>query len=572
MAAAAMIRIGNGDGHSRSSLTHALDHVPFRPNPDADHMRAILLRAVDAAKSAGATYADARAVRVIDQIVTSPEIFGQEWRAPVVAKNLGTVEETERHGISVRALVNGSWGFTASPWWTDDEAVTLARDAVAQARDNAQWSTSRVELAPAPVVTGTWTTPYRIDPFSVSIEEKLAVMRHARMAYHQQYPSAVLDHTADGGFERVMCQHTTRGLATSEGSYIVQHFYKTDIGSRDSHAQLSSVKMRDGHVVFNPDNKDARFDDTPVPVGTGWEAVLDADLRELSRAGAETAYESLVNGATNKFPRTIDIGQYTIVMDGATLGKLIGVTIGRATDIDRIVGDEANDSGTSYLGSDPLTLAGNYSFGSPLLTIHTTRAASVGKITGLPAVQWDDEGLVPTPFTLVQEGVLWDFPTTRERAAMLAPYYARVGRPVTSNGCAVSGDRFGFDLTTVGPPTLVTTPGNADATLDAMVSSVGRGILLTEGMIQTDFQLRQITIVGKMVEIVNGRVGRDLTGGAVQIDAAQLWKNLSTLGGPSTAQVTSDVWEKGRPPQMLSSAIVGVAGLFHNLPIVRKGQ
>src|SRR5690606_10671161 len=64
-----------------------------------------------------------------------------------------------------------------------DEVERAARHAVAQARGNAQARRSAVELAPAEVEPdGRWRTPIRIDPFDISIEEKVDLLFRANAA------------------------------------------------------------------------------------------------------------------------------------------------------------------------------------------------------------------------------------------------------------------------------------------------------------------------------------------------------------------------------------------------------
>jgi predicted Zn-dependent protease len=52
-------------------------------------------------------------------------------------------------------------------------------EAVAVARANAAIRTKPVELAPVPAYRTRWQTPHERDPFSVPLEEKLALIRTA---------------------------------------------------------------------------------------------------------------------------------------------------------------------------------------------------------------------------------------------------------------------------------------------------------------------------------------------------------------------------------------------------------
>ena len=71
------------------------------PAPDAAE-KELVLRAIDAARSAGASYADARITRLSEESVSTRE------------QQLTGVSRSERYGIGIRALVGGSWGFAAT--------------------------------------------------------------------------------------------------------------------------------------------------------------------------------------------------------------------------------------------------------------------------------------------------------------------------------------------------------------------------------------------------------------------------------------------------------------------------
>jgi len=124
-------------------------------------LREILLEAVEAAMSAGAGYADARAELLLRQSVRTREDHVQG------------VSESASEGVGVRAFVDGSWGFAATPDITTDGVVRAARIAAEVAKANAAVERGGVRLAPVEAYGEvTWTAPHEIDPFSVSVEEK----------------------------------------------------------------------------------------------------------------------------------------------------------------------------------------------------------------------------------------------------------------------------------------------------------------------------------------------------------------------------------------------------------------
>src|SRR5437763_4054905 len=136
-----------------------------------DDAVALAQRAVDAARQAGASYADCRVSRNQTQNVSTRD------------RRVQGVVDNETSGFGVRVLVDGAWGFAASRDVTADEVVRVARQAVAQARANRASQLKPVTLAAKdPTRGGTWKSPIRIDPFTVPIEDKVALLMAANEA------------------------------------------------------------------------------------------------------------------------------------------------------------------------------------------------------------------------------------------------------------------------------------------------------------------------------------------------------------------------------------------------------
>jgi TldD protein len=140
-----------------------------RPLPQADaSVRELALLALDAARSAGASYADVRVHNVRNQSVSTRE------------NRVTGLNDGESFGFGVRVLVNGAWGFSASSDLSRVEVQRVARAAAAQARANRRATQRPVVLAPSdPVPDGRWASPIRIDPFTVPIEQKVGLLLRA---------------------------------------------------------------------------------------------------------------------------------------------------------------------------------------------------------------------------------------------------------------------------------------------------------------------------------------------------------------------------------------------------------
>ena len=265
--------------------------------------------------------------------------------------------------------------------------------------------------------------------------------------------------------------------------------------------------------------------------------------------------------------------------DGATMGALVNRTWGVATQLDRALGYEANASGTSIL-TNPLAMLGQLQVAGPHVTITANRSTP----TQLGTVQWDDEGVRPEPFPLIRDGVLVDFQTTREQAAWLAPYYQRQHRPVQSHGCAAAES--GLAITLQHMPNLALEPSATAVTMQDLISSVTKGVLIENGHVETDFQVAGGLLRGQggmMREITNGRLGRPLTGGAIYFKTLDLWKNVTAVAGMSDPGRAGRlaIWVvqhgrlasyKGQPGQATSHSYSGVAATIGHQPLINPAR
>lgn len=271
--------------------------------------------------------------------------------------------------------------------------------------------------------------------------------------------------------------------------------------------------------------------------GTGWEFIHEANIPDQFLSGqlqAACKAQSLTSAIPSK---QAAVGKYTLVCDGATMASLVENTLGVVTQLDRALGYEANANGTTWI-DDPLGMLGTARVASPLVTLTANRSAP----KELATVKWDDEGVEPEPFTLVKDGILVDFQTTREQAAWLAPYYQQHHLAVRSHGCAVAESA--HDIPIQQMPNLSLEPSTSTLRLEDLVADVKAGILL-EGMYctQMDSQARtgwlatnvQDSVTpGSMREIRNGKVGKQLRDGVIMFSSPELWKAVNAVGGPAT--------------------------------------
>jgi TldD protein len=243
------------------------------------------------------------------------------------------------------------------------------------------------------------------------------------------------------------------------------------------------------------------------------------------------------------------------------MAGFVSGTLGTATELDRTLGYEANAGGTSYLGPDPFTQLGT-TLGTPLLRVRGDRSMP----RGLATLKWDDEGVEPDEFSIVENGVLVDYQTTREQAAWLKDWYAKRGKPVRSHGCAFGLSALDMPLQMA--PNLSLMPGPDDTGFNDLVANTKRGIALTGGMIGMDFQSREGVARGTMREIINGKLGSFIIGGECLFSSMELWKSLEALGGAASREQFPGGEVKGEPAQAANHSVAAVPGILKDTAIV----
>jgi len=479
---------------------------------------ALAERAADAARSAGASYADARITLTRSQV---PGFVDGEAR-----------------GFGVRALVGGYWGFLASSIWTPDEAVRLARGAVAQANAHRRGKTRPVEWTTIPVVRrGEWVMPVKYDPFNIPIEEKIDIMAaFADIASTAQvgiYPQTGMSFTRQ-----------RKVFVSSEGASWAQTTYT-------SSASFVLWYRDEYHAGLQMAGAAADF---LSPAGKGWEYITESGIAE--------AIPQLIDEAEQaRHTVPVDVGRFDMVLSAEAMSTLVDETFGAATELDRALGYEANARGTSYL-DDPLAMLGTHQVASPRITITGNRSLSGGAAT----VRWDDEGVVPDEFPIVTNGVLVDYQTTREQAPWLAPYYGHTGHAVRSHGCANAGSA--LDITMQHAPNLTLAPSPDTTTFESLVASTEKGVAVLDLDVSMDQQQLNGMASGTLREIVRGKLGRFIYGGELAFRAPELWKTVAGLGGASSQRWFGRTRGKGEPQQRTTHTVGAVPAKIPQLSLI----
>ncbi|MEP7206974.1 MAG: TldD/PmbA family protein [Casimicrobiaceae bacterium] len=220
-------------------------------------------------------------------------------------------------------------------------------------------------------------------------------------------------------------------------------------------------------------------------------------------------------------------------------------SIGHPLELDRILGDERNFAGTSFVTSD---MFGTYRYGSPLLdvTFDPTRPEQ------LASYGWDDDGAPAEKVYLIRAGLL-------ERPLGGTISQARAGLAGTANARADNWNRPPIDRMA----NLNIEPG--DASLDAMIGDIDDGVLMatnrswsiddSRNKFQFGCERGQRIRAGKLGGVVKNPNYRGIS--------ANFWRNLVRVGDASTLQVLGTPYcGKGEPSQIIRVGHASPACVF----------
>ena len=163
--------------------------------------------ALNAAKARGASYADVRIGRYLNQFVVTRE------------KRVQNIANTESYGIGIRVIANGAWGFAATNKVTKDDIAKAAEKAVAVAKANAKILSEPVQLAPQKGYGEvSWKTPIEKNAFEVPVKDKVDLLLSVN--------AAALDGGANFINSVIMAVNEQKYFASTDGSYIDQDIHR----------------------------------------------------------------------------------------------------------------------------------------------------------------------------------------------------------------------------------------------------------------------------------------------------------------------------------------------------------
>ncbi|WP_277964721.1 TldD/PmbA family protein [Pseudomonas sp. RIT-To-2] len=225
-------------------------------------------------------------------------------------------------------------------------------------------------------------------------------------------------------------------------------------------------------------------------------------------------------------------------------------SIGHPLELDRILGDERNLAGTSFVTQG---MFGHFQYGSPLLNVSFDPNVD----DELGSYSHDDEGLAASKHLLIEGGVL-------KRPLGGALSQARTGLDGVANSRACDWNRPPIDRMA----NLNVEPG--DQPLASMISNIEHGIVMATNRSWSIDQARNKFQFGcewgQLIE--NGELAGVVKNPNYRGISSQFWRSLSAVGDQSTFQVlgTSNCG-KGEPYQSITVGHASPACVFQNIDV-----
>jgi TldD protein len=333
---------------------------------------------LDVAKLRGATYADVR-------------IMHQRQR-DLTTKNgeVGTLGQSESIGLGIRVVANGAWGFASTDQMTREGVAACAAQAAAIAKASALAKKSNVQLAPEGSYIDSWQGPCRKDPFEIPLETQVALLLAADAAM-RKVKGVTLTET-DMQFRKV-----DSWFASTGGSKIHQRRVTSGCGIAATSFQGDAIQKRSYPNSFGGQH-----------ILGGYELI---EVTELIRHAPQIAEESVALHSAAACPEKTG----TVILGGSQLGLQIHESVGHPIELDRVLGQEANFAGTSFLTLDKLN---NLRYASPIVNIVADARIEHGP--GLGTFAYDDEGVPAQCIDIIKDGEFRGYLSSRETAHLIA--------------------------------------------------------------------------------------------------------------------------------------------------------
>lgn len=495
--------------------------------------------ALNAARSKGATYTDVRIGRYLQQY-----LFTRETRVQ-------NIVNAESYGVGIRVIANGTWGFAATSDVSADGIARCAETAVAIAKANSKMQTEPVILAPQKGVGEvTWNTPIQKNAFQIPVQEKIDLLMKVN--------GEAMKNGAAFVTSNLFFINEQKYFASTDGSYIDQ----------DVHRIWPTFTVT---AIDKAAGKFKTRDALSSPMGMGYE-YLDGLASEKiagpkNLVGYRNSYDMVEDAifaaqqAKEKITaKSVEAGKYDLVLDPNHLGLTIHESVGHPTELDRVLGYEANYAGTSFATLDKWK-AGNFNYGSKLVNIVADKTQS----NALGTVGYDDEGVPCKEWNIIKDGTLVNYQAIRDQVNILGEK--------ESHGCCYADNWSSVQFQRM--PNVSLKPGTEKLNVNDMIKGVEKGIyIIGRGSYSIDQQRYNFQFGGQLFyEIKNGEIAGMLEDVAYQSNTQEFWNSCVQICDKDDYRTFGSFFDgKGQPSQVSAVSHGSSTTRFNGVNVINTGR
>jgi TldD protein len=496
--------------------------------------------ALNAATKAGASYCDVRIGRYLSQFIITRNV------------NIENIVNTESSGIGVRVIAGGAYGFASTNQMTPDAVANAARQAVAIAKANARLQAAPLRMAKvAGAGEVSWVTPFTKDWRTVPIKEKADMLIAAN--------KAGMDAGASFMESQLFQINQQKYFASTDGSYIDQDIHRLWAPFTATAVDKATNKFRTRDGLASPVGMGFEFfdanaaDKVKAAGGVTMLYTRSYDIIEDARAAGRQAREKLS-------AKSVEPGKYDLVLSPEHLSLTIHESVGHPTELDRVLGYEANYAGTSFATLDKWETK-KFKYGSERINIiaDKTTPGSLG------AVGYDDEGVKCKQWNIIKDGILVNYQATRDQAHIIGE--------TESHGCSYADSWNSVQFQRM--PNVSLAPGKERLTPDEMVKDVKKGIyIIGRGSYSIDQQRYNFQFGGQLFfEIKDGKVGQPIEDVAYQSNTQEFWNACTGICDERDWRMGGSFFDgKGQPGQVSAVSHGSSTTRFNGVNVINTAR
>ena len=430
---------------------------------------------MNTAESIGVDYADIRIQKTKEENIQLRNLSLKNTSNSIV------------HGYGIRVLKDGAWGFAHSNIFSKEEIKKTVQRAMRIAKNSAKIKINKgLVLAPEKGYIDSFETPVKKDPFSIPLKEKVELMMEINKTFlnYDMIKQAMAIFRFNT--EEKLFASTLGSRLDIKTSFVYPRVYATAVTENDSQSRALD---KGGH-------------------SGGWEYIEAQNFLEKAPLAAEEAIMK-VKADTLKEEKRRDL-----ILDPHHLSLTMHESVGHPTELDRVLGWEADFAGISFATPEKLK---NYQYGSPIVNFLGDNTLK----DGLATAGYDDDGVPAQKWYIVKNGILNEYGTTRDTAPFIGLNYSR--------GCSRATNYYDFPINRI--PNLYLEPGKKKLSPQELISQTEDGIYIEgRGSFSIDQHRVNFQFGGDLFwEIKNGKKVRMLKKILYKSSNPEFWNSCDAI-------------------------------------------